>query len=87
MEDQNMNPTSDEATQSPAGEPKKAPAYGTILGIVLIVVILVVGAFYVWGERLEQEQPLPENGVRGEVLPDVEGTAGLEVGENEPQPQ
>lgn len=43
-----------------APEPKKNTAYGTILGIILIVAILVVGAFYVWGERLQGEQPTPE---------------------------
>lgn len=98
MEDQNMNPTpSTPATPPPAAapvaasEPKKAPAYGTILGIILIVVILVVGAFYVWGERLDKEQP-QEYGVRGEQLPDgsmpsVEGAADVESGPSGPQPQ
>lgn len=86
--DQNMNP---EGGMPPAEEAKKSPAYGSILGIILIVAILVAGAFYVWNERLDTNQ-VPENGVRGEVLPDgsmpsVEGAVDIEEGESGPQPQ
>ncbi len=54
---------------APVSEPKKNAAYGTILGIVLIVAILVVGAFYVWGERLDREhaQPESQDAVRGSL--------------------
>lgn len=74
-----------------ASEPAKGPAYGPILGIIVIVAILVAGAFYVWGERLEETQQVPENGVRGELLPDgsmpsAEGAVEIESGENGPQP-
>ncbi len=44
---------------APAPMSEEAPknaAYGTILGIVLIVAILVVGAFYIWGQRLEADK-------------------------------
>ena len=74
-------------------EEKKGPAYGSILGIIVIVAILVAGAFYVWNERLGMNDDMtPENGVRGEVLPDgsmptVEGDASVESGENGPVPQ
>lgn len=83
-----MNPA---GGMPPAEEAKKGPAYGSILGIILIVAILVAGAFYVWNERLETNE-VPQNGVRGEVLPDgsmpsVEGAAGIEEGESGPQPQ
>lgn len=86
--DHNMNP---EGGMPLTEEAKKGPAYGSVLGIVLIVAILVAGAFYVWNERLDMNQ-VPENGVRGEVLPDgsmpsIEGEADIEVGEGEPQPQ
>lgn len=91
--DQNVNPGS--TTPPPAAapqsmEPKKGPAYGSILGIILIVAVLVVGAFYVWGERLKMNE-VPEDGVRGEMLPDgsyptVEGSADVRSGENGPEP-
>lgn len=69
-----------------AEEAKKGAAYGSIIGIVIIVAVLVAGAFYVWGERLEEQQ-VPENGVRGEMLPSVEGSLDVESGENDPQPR
>lgn len=74
-----------------ADESTKPAAFGSILGIILIVAILVAGAFYVWNERLQTNE-MPENGVRGEVLPDgsmptVEGAADIEEGENGPVPQ
>ncbi|MBU1292633.1 hypothetical protein KJ819_01050 [Patescibacteria group bacterium] len=83
--DENMNPVETTPEPAPAPEPKKAPAYGAILGIILIVVILVAGAFYVWGERINEE--MPQNEALGEVLPDVDGSADVESGDMEPQPR
>lgn len=88
-EDQSVAPAPAPAAPM-ASEPAKGPAYGPILGIIVIVAILVAGAFYVWGERLNDGQ-VPENGVRGEMLPDgsmpsVEGAVEIESGENGPQP-
>jgi uncharacterized membrane protein YwaF len=35
--------------------PEKAPgAYGSLFSIIMIVVVLVVGAFYVWNKRVAQ---------------------------------
>ena len=34
--------------------PKTNASYGAIISIVLILAIVVVGAFYVWGKRIEQ---------------------------------
>jgi len=92
--DQNMNPgnvTPPPAAAPVAEESAKPAAFGSVLGIVLIVAILVAGAFYVWNERLGTNE-MPENGVRGEVLPDgamptVEGAATIEAEENGPVPQ
>ncbi|HEY1041944.1 MAG TPA: hypothetical protein VGE48_00765 [Candidatus Paceibacterota bacterium] len=92
------NMQQDTAAPAPAPAPvaeeaKKGAAYGSIIGIVIIVAVLVAGAFYVWGERLNEQQPqVPENGVRGEMLPDgsypsVEGSLDVESGENGPQPR
>ena len=85
--DQDQNPGAPAAEPTPA-ETAKQTAYGPLLGIVLIVVVLVLGAFYVWGERLEMDQPMPEEGVRGDTLPesampevesDTEADASAEV--------
>lgn len=72
-----------EPVATPAEDAKKGTAYGSVLGIILIVAILVIGAFYVWGERLEKTQPeMPQEGVRGgDANPDgaLEGSAGVDV--------
>jgi hypothetical protein len=40
---------------APTPIPQKAPgAYGSLFSIIMIVVILVVGAFYVWNKRVAQ---------------------------------
>ncbi len=68
--DQDQNTGAPVAEPTPA-ETAKQTAYGPLLGIVLIVVVLVLGAFYVWGERIEMDQqPMPEEGVRGDTLPE-----------------
>ncbi len=48
--------------------PKKA--YGSVLSILLIVLILVVGAFYVWNKRLNETrvQPATPDDVSAEVV-------------------
>ncbi len=84
--DQNTNTTPPPA-MPPVAEEAKGPAYGSILGIILIVAILVAGAFYVWNERINMDT----NTVEGEVLPDgsmptVEGAADVEEGPNGPMP-
>lgn len=60
----------DQHETSGAEEPRKNAAYGSIIGIVVIVAVLVAGAFYVWNDRVS-EQPAeaePETGVSGNVI-------------------
>lgn len=40
---------------TPASNPPVKKAYGSVLSILLIVLILVVGAFYVWNKRVAQQ--------------------------------
>lgn len=70
-----------------------APAYGSILGIILIVAVLVAGAFYMWNQRagMNNDAVMPENGVRGDTIPfddsangSVEGSLDLDA--EGPQP-
>jgi hypothetical protein len=39
----------------------KQQSWGTIASIVIIVFMIIVGAFYTWGQRLAQERTLIEN--------------------------
>jgi hypothetical protein len=34
----------------------KAQSWGTVISIVVIVLMIVIGAFYAWGERIAQNQ-------------------------------
>lgn len=38
---------------------KKDASYGALLSIVTILAIVVVGAFYAWGKRIEENTPPP----------------------------
>lgn len=80
-----MNPVTPPPAAAPVAEATKGPAYGSILSIILIVAILVAGAFYVWNERLDMDS------VKGEQLPDgsmptVQGAPDVEEGPNGPMP-
>jgi len=35
----------------------KAQSWGTIISIIIIVLMIIIGAFYSWGKRISQEQP------------------------------
>lgn len=84
VQDQSFNPASETVPQTPAAEEKKSASYGSILGIIVIVAVLVVGAFYVWGERLKTVAPVvPEEGVRGDTMPT---DASVEVEATVPTP-
>ncbi len=88
--DQTVENSAPESQAPFAVEPKKGPAYGAILGIILIVAVLVVGAFYVWGERLKQNDvTIPEEGVPSEgTMPrggSVDGSIQIEADGTEAQ--
>jgi len=36
---------------------KKQQSYGALVSIVIIVAIIVIGAFYIWGQRISEGQP------------------------------
>lgn len=37
-------------------DPQKNASYGALISIVLILAIVVIGAFYVWGERIKEQR-------------------------------
>jgi len=49
-------------------------SYGSVLSILLIVLVLVMGAFYVWNKRIAQDRPqnasesLPAAAATAEVM-------------------
>ena len=45
----------EQPTQVPAGTPSpKAQSWGAFISMVIIVLMVIVGAFYAWGNRLAQ---------------------------------
>ena len=36
----------------------KAQSWGTVISIIIIVLMVVIGAFYAWGKRIAQERAI-----------------------------
>ncbi len=53
MEQNNIPPTM--STTEPV---KGKPSYGGLLAVLIILIAIVVGAFYFWGERVSQESQM-----------------------------
>lgn len=53
-------PTSASSSNAPrAGVPSpKAQSWGAIISIIIIVLMIIIGAFYSWGKRIAQENIL-----------------------------
>ena len=48
----------------PQGVPsQKAQSWGALISIVVIVLMIIIGAFYAWGKRISQSTPpvIPES--------------------------
>ena len=57
-----MNMTDDKDTHIPVFEspseerPENKGSVGSVIAILLIVTLLVIGAFYVWGQRVSEQR-------------------------------
>jgi hypothetical protein len=38
---------------------RKQQSWGAVISIVIIMLMIIIGAFYAWGERISQERTLP----------------------------
>lgn len=47
-------------TAQPGVPSQKAQSWGVVISIVVIVLMVVIGAFYAWGERVAQNKALLE---------------------------
>ncbi|MSU74319.1 DUF3149 domain-containing protein [Candidatus Kaiserbacteria bacterium] len=43
---------------APGTPSAKAQSWGTVISIIVIVLMVVIGAFYAWGKRIAQENAL-----------------------------
>ena len=54
MDNTTPNPMPDQMPIMPQPESKAGP----IIGIVIVVIVLIIGALYFWGQRLNREVPV-----------------------------
>ncbi|KKW42346.1 hypothetical protein A3I46_02075 [Candidatus Kaiserbacteria bacterium RIFCSPLOWO2_02_FULL_54_13] len=45
-------------TAQPGVPSQKAQSWGAVISIIIIVLMIIVGAFYSWGKRIAEEQTL-----------------------------
>jgi hypothetical protein len=58
MEEEKLLPVGDEHPQQ--GVPsRKAQSWGTVISMIVIVLMIIIGAFYEWSHRFEQV-PAPQ---------------------------
>ena len=56
MEPEKLLPSGE--TPQPGVPSQKAQSWGVVISIVIIVLMIVIGAFYSWGKRIAQEKAL-----------------------------
>lgn len=54
---------------------------GPVIGIIVIIVVLVVGAFYVWGGKLSSNEPAPLTTTDevSDIQADLDGGTDLDI--------
>ncbi|MBP9816896.1 MAG: hypothetical protein KBD05_02610 [Candidatus Pacebacteria bacterium] len=53
-------PTTEPSNLTPAPvTPKAKSSVGTLITLLIIVAIIVIGAFYTWGERVAEDRQVP----------------------------
>jgi len=59
MEPEKLLPPSEPAPQM--GVPsQKQQSWGVVISIIIIVLMVIIGAFYAWGQRIAQDQAFTE---------------------------
>ena len=56
--DEKLLPLGESASTLPGVPSPKAQQWGAVISIVIIVMMIVIGAFYSWGKRIAQENAL-----------------------------
>lgn len=83
-EDQNLNQNNEEGGNNPESEPQmenpvehKDKPIGPAIGTIVIVLILIVGGFYIWGSRVDEKTKnlVDETKSAEDILGEVDETA------------
>jgi uncharacterized protein HemX len=51
-----METVTTDRDEVPSQDHKSGGSTGSVIAILLIVILLVIGAFYVWGQRLSEQR-------------------------------
>lgn len=54
----NYTPTIPESTGQPGVPSQKAQSWGAFISMIIIVLMIVIGAFYSWGKRIAEQNAL-----------------------------
>lgn len=46
-------------SSAPAVSPKEKSSVGALVTLIIVVAVIVIGAFYVWGERVAEDRGTP----------------------------
>jgi hypothetical protein len=58
MEPEKLSPADETAEPAPGMPSPKAQQWGVVISIIIIVLMIIIGAFYSWGKRISQERAL-----------------------------
>ncbi|MEK7515368.1 MAG: hypothetical protein AAB555_00330 [Patescibacteria group bacterium] len=61
MEPEKLLPSGETAPTLPGMPSPKAQQWGVVISIVIIVLMIIIGAFYSWGKRIAEENALIES--------------------------
>ncbi len=66
------NKVNDMGQTSPPTQPEKSSGAGSIIGAVIIIVLLAIGAFYFWGAKLNERNDNPPPLILGNETADTD---------------
>jgi len=58
MDNEKLLPPGEPTAQKPGVPSSKAQQWGVVVSIVIIVLMIIVGAFYAWGQRIAEQDAL-----------------------------
>ena len=78
MEDQNNNimenqisETSEQPVQKSSMSTSEPKSTGSIIGAIIIIIVLIIGGLYFWGQELDQKQTIDKEILTEEIVPET----------------
>ncbi len=67
--------------QIPSTEPKKS--FGPLIGIIIIIIVLLLGAFYIWGGKLSVSDKSTDGATKSQEVAPVSDSDEISAIEND----